>query len=79
MLLHEKVIHMSHEVMNNSSDAGKIINVATTDIDIFEFVHILTALWFAPVFFVIIIIAIYFVTGVAGIVGILVISMLVPL
>ena len=53
--------------------------MATFDIDIFEFVHILNALWYSPMFFFIIIIAIYFITGVAGIVGVIVLSFLVPL
>ena len=78
-LLHDKAIRMSSDVLNSSSDAGKIINVATTDLDMIEFIFLLNSLWFAPLFFVIVIIAIYLVAGYAGIIGILVISLLVPL
>ena len=53
--------------------------MATVDIDIFEFVHILNALWYSPLFLFVIIIAMYFITGVAGIIGVLCLSLLVPL
>jgi ABC-type multidrug transport system fused ATPase/permease subunit len=79
MLLHDKTIVMSHDVINKGSDAGKIINVATTDLDILEFVFILNSLWFSPMFFVVILVTIYFISGIAGIIGVLCISLLVPL
>jgi hypothetical protein len=79
MLLHDKTIAMSHDVINKGSDTGKIINVATTDLDILEWCFFLNNLWAGPLFLVIVTITIYFISGVAGILGVLVVSLLVPL
>jgi hypothetical protein len=70
-LLADKISRFSHEVINKGVDTGKVINVATGDLDLFEVIFMLNSFWFSPLFLIIIIIVIYFISGVGGIFGVL--------
>jgi len=56
-----------------------MINIATTDIDMFEYLSLLNALWFGPLFFVVAMVTMYMVAGVAGVIGLSIIALLIPI
>jgi hypothetical protein len=78
-LLHEKVLKLSHSAYNEEAGVGKIVNMATTDLDMFEFISLLNALWFSPLFLVVVSVTMYLVVGLSGLIGLSIIVLLIPL
>ena len=79
MLVHDKIMNLSHEVIHDGSATGKVTNIASIDIEPFELVPLLNFLWLSPIAAVAISIVLLIKIGPSGLFGVFIISLLVPI
>lgn len=79
MMINDKTLKLSHTVVNAGGATGRIINLASVDVESMELVVLLSFLWLSPLAGIVVTIALLIVIGPAGVVGMLIISLLVPI
>ena len=79
MLVYDKLMNLSHEVIHEGSAQGRITNIASLDIEPFELSFLLNFLWISPLAAVVVSIALLVEVGPSGLIGMLTIAALVPI
>lgn len=78
-LIYDKTLRLSHEVVNSGGSTGKIMNLASGDVDSLDMLSMLNFIWLAPIAAIGVSFALFMVIGPVGLVGLGVIMCFAPL
>lgn len=78
-LIYSKTLKLSHEVLHSGGSIGKVMNIASGDVESFEMISLLNFIWLAPIAAITVSVALFLVIGPVGLIGLGVIICFAPL
>jgi ATP-binding cassette subfamily C (CFTR/MRP) protein 4 len=78
LLLQDKCMRLNNISLQSSTSGGKLINIAATDFDMFEFSSLFCYLWASPIFLFVVGVVLYIKIDVAGLVAIAIVVIYIP-
>mmetsp|Transcript_610 Transcript_610/g.1037 ORF Transcript_610/g.1037 Transcript_610/m.1037 type:complete len:1231 (+) Transcript_610:1864-5556(+) len=78
-LLHDKIMKLSSKIAHSSEFTGKIVSVASSDVEFLEYVLWVNFMWICPVAAIAVIVALLIVTGPTALIGFALFLLLLPI